>query len=122
MKNILFKITFILLICLLLIDIKIAKGEEIGIASFYTVKSSGTITANGERFNEDSLTCASMDYKFNTILKVTNLENGKSVIVRVNDRGRFKKYGRILDLSKGSFSKIADLKKGIIKIKLEVVK
>jgi rare lipoprotein A len=123
MKNTLFKITFILLICLLLIDIKIAKGEEIGIASWYSVKSSGFVTANGERFNENALTCASMDYKFNTLLKVTNLENGKSVICRVNDRGNFKKkYGRIIDLSKGAFAKIANLKQGLISVKVEVVK
>ena len=100
-----------------------AKGEEIGIASWYSVKSSGLITANGERFNEDALTCASMDYKFNTLLKVTNLENGKSVIVRVNDRGNFKKkYNRIIDLSKGAFAKIANLKQGIIKVNIKVVK
>lgn len=97
-------------------------AEEIGLASFYTVKSSGLVTANGEAFDENSLTCASNDYKFNTLLKVTNIENGKSIICRVNDTGGFKKYGRIIDLSKGAFAKIADLKQGIIKVKLEVVK
>lgn len=112
----------ILTIFLLLILANIARGEE-GIASWYSVKSSGLVTASGERFNEDALTCASMDYKFNTLLKVTNLENGKSVIVRVNDRGNFKKkYGRIIDLSKGAFAKIANIKQGIIKVKVEVVK
>jgi len=106
----------------LLIFVNIARGEE-GIASWYSVKSSGLVTANGERYNENTLTCANTDYKFNTFLKVTNLENGKSVICRVNDRGNFKKkYGRIIDLSKGSFAKIADLKLGIIKVKVEVVK
>lgn len=111
----------ILIFFLLLIFANIARGEE-GIASYYTVKSSSLITANGERYYENALTCASMDYKFNTLLKVTNLENGKSVICRVNDRGNFKKkYGRIIDLSRGSFAKIADLKLGIIKVKVEVV-
>lgn len=100
----------------------IASAEEIGLASFYTIKSSGNITANGERYNENLLTCASMDYKFNTILKVTNIGNDKSVIVRVNDTGGFKKYGRIIDLSKGAFAKIANLKQGIIIVKIEVVK
>jgi rare lipoprotein A len=95
---------------------------EIGIASFYTIKSSGRITANGERYNQEAMTCASMEYKFNTILKITNIENGKAVIVRVTDRGNFKKYGRIIDLSKGAFAKIADTKLGVIKVKVEVVK
>ena len=64
----------------------------------------------------------SMSHDFNSLLRVTNLENGKSIICRVNDRGGFKKYGRILDLSKGAFSKIANLKQGIIKVNIEVVK
>ena len=95
---------------------------EVGLASWYSVKSSGNITANGERYNQDAMTCASMDYKFNTFLKVTNIGNGKAVIVRVTDRGNFKKYGRILDLSRGAFAKISDLKQGIITVKIIKVK
>jgi len=112
-------LTFSFIILLLVAGIASA---EIGKASFYTVKSSGLVTANGERYNEDAFTCASLDYKFNTFLKVTNIGNGKAVIVRVTDRGNFKKYGRILDLSRGAFAKIADLKIGVIKVKVEVVK
>lgn len=48
--------------------------------------------------------------------------NGKSVTVRVNDTGGFKKYGRTLDLSRGAFSKIANIKTGIIKVKIKVIK
>jgi len=99
-----------------------ASASEIGKASFYTVKSSGLVTANGERYNEDAFTCASISHKFNTILKITNIGNGKAVIVRVNDTGGFKKYGRIIDLSKGAFSQIANLKQGIITVKIEVIK
>ena len=113
-------LTFSFIILLLVAGI--ASASEIGKASFYTVKSSGLQTANGERYNEDALTCASLDYKFNTLLKVTNIENGKAVIVRVTDRGNFKKYGRILDLSRGAFAKIADTKLGVIKVKIEVIK
>jgi rare lipoprotein A len=76
------------------------------------------VTANGERYNEEAFTCASMKYKFGTWLKVTNIENLKFVLVRVTDRGGFKKYGRIIDLSKGAFSKIANLKQGIITVKI----
>jgi rare lipoprotein A len=53
---------------------------------------------------------------------VTNLANGKAVIVRVNDRGGFQKYGRILDLTPTAFSTIADLKLGLITIKVEEIK
>jgi len=112
----------ILLFLIFFLISTISFADEMGLASFYTIKSSGTITANGEKFDENALTCASMDYPFNTYLKVTNIENRKSVICRVNDRGGFKKYGRIIDLSKGSFSQIANLKQGIIKVKIEKIK
>jgi rare lipoprotein A len=121
----------IMFLVLALTDIKINKQEhigakntkeEIGVASWYNVKSSSSRTASGERFLETAFTGASNDYPFNTLLKVTNLENGKSVIVRVNDRGGFKKYGRIIDLSKGAFAKIADLKRGIITVKITKIK
>jgi rare lipoprotein A len=122
MKNLIIKIILLAIIILSLVDIKIAKGEEVGLASYYTVKSSSNITASGEQFNEDALTCASNDYPFNMILKVTNVENGKFIFCRVNDTGNFKKYGRILDLSPKSFSELADLKEGLIKVKVEVKK
>jgi rare lipoprotein A len=83
-------------------------------ASYYTVASclrEGTsgICANGEKLNDKALTCASWDFKFNTLLKVTNIENGKSVIVRVNDRGpnkRLYRGGRRIDLSLAAMRKI----------------
>jgi rare lipoprotein A len=115
------KIILSLLISLFFVSI--INAEEIGLASWYSVESSGNITANGERMNNNSLTCASMDYKFNTLLRVTNLANGKAVIVRVNDRGGFKKkYGRIIDLTPRAFKSLAPLSQGIIKVKVEVVK
>ena len=67
------------------------------------------------------MTCASNTFKFGTKLKVTNKENGKSVTVRVTDRGGFTKLGRIIDLSKGAFSQIASTSKGIITVLVEVV-
>ena len=79
-------------------------------------------TANGEVFNPDFLTCASWDYSFNTKLKVTNISTGKSVIVRVNDRGPNKRLGRAIDLTKRAFSKIANTKEGLITVKIEKVK
>ena len=121
MKNLVSKIILLAIIILALVDIKIAKGEVVGIASYYTVKSSSNITASGEQFNEADLTCASNDYPFNTMLKVTNINNGKFIFCRVNDTGNFKKYGRIIDLSPKAFSELADLKEGIIKVKIEPI-
>jgi rare lipoprotein A len=90
-----------------------------GIASYYTIKSSSNITSNGEQYNENAFTCASNDYPFNTILKVTNIANGKFVYCKVNDKGGFKKYGRIIDLSPRTFKQIGNLKDGLIKVKIE---
>lgn len=69
------------------------------VASYYGDDFNGKKTANGEIFDSNALTAAHKSYPFNTKLKVTNLKNGKSVIVRVNDRGPHVK-GRQLDLSK----------------------
>ena len=77
-------------------------------------------TANGDVFNVNAMTCAApKKFKFGTKLKVTNLENNKSVIVRVNDRGRFGNH--VIDLTYGAFKKISEHKKGRIKVKVEVV-
>jgi len=78
--------------------------------------------ACGWDFNENLLECASWKYPLGTVLKVTNLENGKSVVVRVVDRGPAKRLGRIIDLTKYAFSQIANLRQGLIKVKVEVVK
>ena len=99
-------------------------------ASYYTYRScvregtSGVWTASGERFNENDLTAAMWGVRFSTLVKVTNLTNGKTVIVRINDRGpskRLVRKGRIIDLSKGAFLRIADLKRGVINVKVEVL-
>jgi rare lipoprotein A len=90
-----------------------------GKASYYAGKFIGRRTANGEIFTSKDLTCAHMFYKFGTRLRITNLKNGKSVIVRVNDRGKFDKYGRYVDLSHAAFTRIASTKTGVIKVKIE---
>lgn len=97
--------------------------EKYGTASYYAHKFHGKKTANGERFNMYALTAAAANHiPMNCKIKVTNVENGKSVIVKVNDRGAFgPKYGRSLDLSKAAFSSIANLNKGVIKIKYEIL-
>ena len=72
--------------------------SEEGIASWYGPNFHGKYTSNGEIYNMYALTAAHKTLPMNTIVKVTNLNNGKSVIVRINDRGPFVK-GRIIDLS-----------------------
>ena len=75
-----------------------AQGLQQGKASYYAHRFSGKRTASGERLHQDSMTCAHRTYPFGTMLKVYNPANGRSVVVRVTDRGPFAR-GRIIDLS-----------------------
>ena len=96
--------------------------EQLGVASFYSESHRGKLTANGEKFNPDKLTAATWFFPFKTRLRVTNLANGKSVIVRVNDRGpakRLVRQGRVIDLSRAAFSKIANLTDGLVHVRIE---
>jgi rare lipoprotein A len=90
---------------------------SVGWASYY---KSGHRTANGERFLPMGFTCAHKHFPFGTKLKVTNLRNGKSVIVRVNDRGPFIR-GRVLDLSLGAARVIGLTASGVGKISFTVI-
>ena len=85
-----------------------------GGASFYGEEWNGRKTANGEIFNTYKLTAAHKSLPFGTKVKVVNKTNGKSVVVRINDRGPFVK-GRTLDLSKKAFQSLASIKKGVLK-------
>ena len=89
-----------------------------GKASFYSKKFSGRKTASGERLHHDSLTCAHRTYPFGTLLKVTNPSNGKSVIVRVTDRGPYVR-GRIIDLSIRAAREIGIIAQGIAPVVVE---
>ena len=93
---------------------------EIGKASYYADKYQGRQTANGERFNQNARTAAHKTLVFGTWVKVTNRKNGRSVVVRINDRGPFVK-GRIIDLSKSAFSAIANRRLGVVEVIVEVV-
>ena len=90
------------------------------VASYYADKYHGRKTSNGEVFNMYDLTAAHKSLPFNTKVKVTNLSNGKSVVVRINDRGPFVK-GREIDLSKAAAVKIGMIKSGTAKVSLEIV-
>ena len=95
---------------------------QTGKASYYGGNNHhGRKTASGKVFDKNGMTCAHMTLPFGTKLKVTNIKTGVSVIVTVTDRGNFGKLGRIIDLSEGAFKKIAPLKQGVVKVKIEKV-
>ena len=96
--------------------------EQKGIwtASWYGPKFHGRLTANGEIYDQMSYTAAHKSIKFGTYFRVTNLKNGKDVIVRINDRGPYIK-GRNIDLSKASALALGMLPLGVIKVKIEEV-
>jgi rare lipoprotein A len=86
-------------------------------ASFY---DQGDTTASGEPFDPNGMTAAHKTFAFNTMLKVTNTANGKSVTVRINDRGPFVE-DRCLDLARGAFERIASVSTGVITVRFEVL-
>ena len=94
--------------------------NETGKASFYAMKYQSRKTASGERFDQSANTAAHKKLPFGTKVKVTNVKNGKSIIVRINDRGPFVK-GRIIDLSRSAFSSIGNTSAGVIDVQIEVV-
>ena len=92
-----------------------------GKASWYGKPFHGRLTANGERYSMYQMTAAHRTYAMNTVVKVTNLHNKKSVIVRINDRGPFY-HTRDIDLSYVAARKLGMAKKGIERIKIEVIR
>ena len=96
-------------------------STETGTASYYSDEFDGRKTANGEIYDMNELTAAHPSYPFNTLVRVTNVMNGKSVEVRINDRmPQFK--NRIIDLSLAAAKKIDMIKAGIQEVKVEVLK
>jgi rare lipoprotein A len=93
---------------------------EHGKASYYGGRWIGRLTANGERYRAEDCTAAHRKLPFNTVVRVTNLKNGKCVIVRINNRGPYAK-GRILDLSVVAARKIDMIGDGIIPVRAEVL-
>jgi len=98
--------------------------SRIGKASWYSRYSPGINkqTANNEIFNDRGLTCAIWGVEFNRFIRVTNLQNGKSIVVRVNDRGphpRLIREGRVIDLTLEAFSRLGAPKKGLIDVEIE---
>jgi len=94
--------------------------ELVGQASWYGSKYHGKRTASGERYNMRAYTAAHKTLPFGTIVRVTNTNNGKSVDVKINDRGPFVK-GRVIDLSRKSFEQIGNINAGTLPVKIDVI-
>ena len=91
-----------------------------GYASYYANDFDGRQTANGETFNMYELTAAHKTYSFNTMIRVTNLSNNKTVIVRINDRGPFVD-NRIIDLSLGAAMQLDMVDSGVQEVQLDII-
>jgi rare lipoprotein A len=99
---------------------KIFKAIGQGVASYYGTELAGNRTASGERFNPNGLTAAHRTLPLGTRLRVTNVANGRSVIVRVNDRGPFV-GSRLIDVSLGAAREIQMIRSGTARVRLELV-
>jgi rare lipoprotein A len=93
---------------------------QIGMASWYGAGFNRQTTADGERFNMNALTAAHRTLPLNSMVRVTNLDNGRTVVVRINDRGPFAK-DRIIDLSAKAARELGMAHDGIAHVKLELV-
>lgn len=98
-----------------------AGSVQEGGASYYAHKFHGRQTASGEIYDENDMTAAHKTLAFGTTVRVTNLSNGKDVVVRINDRGPFVK-GRIIDLSYKAAGKLDMISAGVIKARVEVLR
>jgi len=115
------------MVCLFFLTPLFAEAEaqpgsviEKGIASWYTSDKSESLTANGEIFDPSSLSAAHKSLKFGTLVRVTNLDKGKSVDVRINDRGPFVE-GRIIDLTPAAAKQAGLLDSGIANVTLTLI-
>ena len=94
--------------------------DRTGIASWYGRKFHGGQTANGERFNMNALTAAHTTLPLPSLVRVTNLHNGRSIVLRVNDRGPFAR-GRIIDVSRRAADLLGFRKRGVARVRVQVV-
>ena len=95
--------------------------HQTGFASFYGLEFKNRRTANGERFDPAQMTAAHRTLPFGTRVRVTNLDNGRHVVVRINDRGPYAK-GRVLDLSRAAARQLGFVQVGVAHVRLDVLK
>lgn len=125
MKYLISKVT--ILVCIMILTLSfttnsnnVVLDEKEAVVSYYGKQFHGRLTASGEVFDMNAMTCAHKTLKFGTKVKFTNPRNGKSVVAKVNDRGPFIK-GRTFDLSKGAFDAIANTNRGVVKLKYQII-
>jgi rare lipoprotein A len=95
--------------------------SEVGTASYYAHRFHGRSTASGKTYNHDELTAAHRTFAFGTRVRVTNLGNGRSTVVTINDRGPFTR-GRIIDVSGRAARELGFWRRGTARVRLEVVR
>jgi rare lipoprotein A len=95
-------------------------SETVGFASFYGPEFHGRRTASGERYDEDKLSAAHRTLPFGTRVRLTNLKNGRSVVVTITDRGPFRR-GRIVDVSRRAARELGFIRAGVARVRLEVL-
>ena len=96
------------------------RAVQLGFASYYDSRFHGSRTASGERYDEKALTAAHRTLPFGTRVLVTNLSNGRSVVVTITDRGPFAR-GRVIDVSRRAARRLDFLRDGTTRVRLEVV-
>jgi rare lipoprotein A len=119
------KINRMFALCMLALPVFAQAGDSRspigeGMASYYGAEFAGSRTANGERFDPNGLTAAHRTLAFHSRVAVTNLSNGKEVIVRINDRGPWGR-GRIIDISHAAAREIGMHRSGTARVRLELL-
>jgi peptidoglycan lytic transglycosylase len=99
---------------------KSKKKSQRGTASWYGSTHQGKRTASGEKFNMNALTAAHRTLPMGSVVKIKSLTTGKSVVVRINDRGPFA-HGRIIDVSKAAAQKLGFIKRGTDRVEVSIV-
>ena len=93
---------------------------ERGKASYYHDSLHGNLTANGERYDRNAMTAAHRKLPFGTVVRVTNLENGKSARLRINDRGPFVR-GRVIDVSRRAAERLDFVREGVVDVEFVIL-
>lgn len=114
------QIVFLLFTLLTFATAQPVSAQTHGKASYYSKNLHGRRTSDGSRYHKDSLTCAHRTLPFGTLLKVTNKQNGKEVVVKVTDRGPYG-HGRVVDLSTAAAKELGMLASGIAQVKIEPI-
>lgn len=106
------------LVAMACVHAPVAPRAQDGVGSYYGESFAGRRTASGERFDPKAFTAAHRDLPFGTRIRVTNLDNGRTVVVRINDRGPFAD-GRIVDVSWAAARELGMLRSGVARVRVE---